>query len=67
MLLTFIVTVAILAVLYVLINICNKIIPRPDYDFSTGGDEVAADFCAYGIFDFFFGYGLGNNYIFFFE
>ncbi len=39
MLITFIVTVAILAVLYVLINICNKIIHRPDYDFSTGATK----------------------------
>lgn len=39
MLVTFIVTVAILAVLYILINICNKKIKRPDFDFSTGATK----------------------------
>ncbi|MDE6442656.1 MAG: hypothetical protein K2L12_07910 [Clostridia bacterium] len=39
MLITFIVTVAILAVLYLLINICNKKIDKPNYDFSTGAPK----------------------------
>lgn len=39
MLITFIVTTAILTVLYLLINIGNKKIKRPDYDFSTGATK----------------------------
>ena len=36
MLITFIVTVAVLAVLYLVLNICKKKIQRPTYDFMTG-------------------------------
>lgn len=39
MLITFIVTTVILAGLYLLTNICNKKIKRPDYDFSTGSPK----------------------------
>lgn len=39
MLITFIITVAILAGLYILVNVCSKKIQRPSYDFSTGATK----------------------------
>ena len=39
MLIAFIVTTVVLAGLYLLVNICNKKIKRPDYDFSTGATK----------------------------
>ena len=44
MLITFIVTTAILAILYLLINIGNKKIKRPNYDFSTGAPKSLLTF-----------------------